>query len=113
MKKNRQQEQTTVLSGNPVSELGFTSVVSNKLREFGIKSGDEVMVLSYKTAPASADDPYLERKYALVVRVEGGEVMLPSDNNDYRAYLVDPRNFESLSDERVKTLNSDLRRQFA
>lgn len=71
----------------------YTITSDKKLKGSGLRRGDYVLVTNLKVVPIKKDDPYLQRVYAVVLKVEpDGTHLVPGDLNDYSIYLVDPRN---------------------
>lgn len=97
----------------PVDKNDFC-VVSTRKKISGstLSVGDIVMVISMQMAQEKASDPYLRRIYALVVKVEDGKVLVPKDENEYKAILMNPKNLTRLSDEDQEKYNTLLRKQY-
>lgn len=96
----------------------FCTVVSNKrLKDSGLKTGDEVYVITQRALPVKRSDPYLQRVYSVVVKVsEEGSIMLPNsegEDNGNRSIIVDPRNLEKVSEERGQQLEQKLEEDFS
>lgn len=104
----------TTVSGKIISHaVQFARVVSDKkLKEHGLKRGDMVMVMGFRTSPISKSDPYLFRKYALVAKFVDGEIQIPDEENDYQSYLLDPRSLESVSDTEQQFYEECLKSQY-
>ena len=85
----------------PIKTMDFCTVVNRrKMKGSGLDLGTTVLVVSTKPLPEKKSDPYLQRIYVVVVRVtKDGDVLIPKEDNEYRSYIVDPRNLEKLSDE--------------
>ena len=77
-------------------------VSDKKMKGSGLSRGDIVLVTGTKSVPATKKDPYSLRTYVIVVKVEDGLPCIPKDDNEHRAWVVDPRNLEKVEDE-VKT----------
>lgn len=99
----------------PVKPLDFCRVVGRKkLKGSGVELGETVYVVSLKPAPEKKSDPYLQRIYVLVLKVTPeGEVLVPKDNNDFKAILMDPRNLEVLEDKDVQHIKEKLAERYA
>lgn len=103
----------TTKAGNLIAPNDYCLVVSDKkLKGSGLKRGDLVYVGAVKPAPASKKDPYLQRIFAVVFLSDVGIVRIPKENNDYKAYLVDPRSLEKLPEEEQEVLQDHLRRHY-
>lgn len=101
-----------IVSGKLVNVNDFCLVVSaKKMKGSGLKQGDVVMVGGHKPVPISAKDPYLQRICVVVFKVDG-ELQVPREDNEYKAYLVDPRNLEILPDEEQAQLLEMLKKQY-
>ena len=95
--------------------MQFAVVVSDKrTRQIGIEKGDIVMVIGLDRAQITASDPYLERVFARVVRYVDGQVQIPNETeNDYVAYMLDPRNLEWVGDEMQSEFEKRLSEQYS
>lgn len=97
----------------PIKVNEFAVITSaKKMKRSGLSNGDVVMVAATKVAPASAKDPYLQRIYVVALRFVDNILCLPNENNDYNAYLIDPRNLERLPDEEQQQLLEMLKKQY-
>lgn len=95
---------------NPLKTMDYCRVVSDKkLKDSGLIRGDRVLITSIKPVPAKKSDPYLQRLIVVVLKVEDDKVLVPKDGNEYKAYLVDPRNLEKVSDEERAKLEESLK----
>ena len=99
---------------DPVRTLDFCRVIGRKkLKGSGLELGETVCVVSLKPAPEKKSDPYLQRLYAVVLKVTSeGDVLIPKEDNDFKAVLMDPRNLEKLSDEEVKPIQEKLAEKY-
>lgn len=98
------------LTGKPLATMDFAFVASDKkLRAHGFSKGDEVIVIAFKPVATDPSDPYTLTNYALVAKVEGNNVLLPSENNDHMVYTVDPRKLAPVTEERSLELIEALR----
>lgn len=97
----------------PIDKNDFC-VVSTRKKIAGstLSLGDVVLVIAMQMAQAKASDPYLRRVYALIVKVEDGVVLIPKDENEYKAILMDPKNLTRLSDEDQEKYNNLLKKQY-
>lgn len=87
-------------------------VNDDQLKEVGIYRGQLVMVTGLKPAPIKAGDPYLQRIFAHAILVDkDGTHRLPDNGNDYRIYLLDPRNLEKVQEVQQKELVEALIKQ--
>jgi len=84
-------------------------VNGKKMKGSGLETGDEVYVMGEKLAPATRSDPYLRRVYVLVCPVRGDNLILPTPSNDVKSVLIDPRNLETVSEERKQQLETQLK----
>ena len=84
-----------------------------KLRGSGLSRGDVLLVTGTRSVPASRRDPYLTRELIVCVRVnEDGEHYIPKQENEYKAYLIDPRNVDKVPDEAQAFLSGKLKEQY-
>lgn len=91
----------------------FCIVVSDKkLKNSGLKRGDVVMVAGVKPAPIKKSDPYLQRIFVVGLRFDGDNLQVPKEDNDFLAYLIDPRNLEKLPDEEQLILVEKINKQY-
>ena len=98
----------------PIKSMDFCVVASNKrLQGSGLEPGDIVMVSSTKVAQAKASDPYLQRIYVVVMKVVDDILQVPKEDNDYKAYLVDPRNLTKMGKEDQDRYKELLDKQYA
>jgi hypothetical protein len=96
-----------------IENMDYARVVSaKKMKGSGLERGDVVLVTGLKPSPVVRSDPYLQRIYVLVVKVVEGEHQLPNEDNDYKVYLVDPRNLEKVNEEEKDELTSQLHKQY-
>ncbi len=91
---------------------------AKKLKGSGLEVGQEVYVASLKALPVKKSDPYLQRVYAVVMKIEDGKLLMPNEfegekDNGYRSYIVDPRNLEPLGDDKVKEITSSIEEQYS
>lgn len=85
---------------DPLYAMDYAIVVEDKkMKGSGLVRGDILMVSSTKVTPVKKSDPYLQRVYVLCIRVVGDEHQVPTQDNDYKVYLVDPRNLTKITDE--------------
>lgn len=89
------------MTTTPIKSMDFCLACSNKgLKKSGINSGDVLLVVGVKPAPAKRSDPYLQRIYVVVVKVVEGIVQIPKEDNEYKAIVVDPRNLTLIEDQK-------------
>jgi hypothetical protein len=74
--------------------------------------GDVVLVTGTTLVPATHKDPYLQRTLTTVIKVEGETLLMPKEDNEHMAYLVDPRSLEKVNDEDAKRYNDNIGKQF-
>ena len=89
------------------------AVSRKKLKGSTIEVGDYVYVADVKVAPISKDDPYLQRVFVLVIKVDKdtGKHYIPNNSkpseegdDGNKIYLVDPRGLELLGEDEVKRM---------
>lgn len=100
---------------DPIKPMDFCEVVSRKgVKGSGLEVGEIVLVASTRPLPEKRSDQYLQRIYAVVLRVTNdGDVQIPKDGeNDYKSYLVDPRHLTKLSDERQEALREKIGQRY-
>lgn len=91
----------------------FALVVSSKkMKGSGLNNGDVLLISGIRPAPVSVKDPYLQRIYVIALRFINGLLQVPTDENEFKAYMVDPRNLERLPDEEQAVLTDKLRKQY-
>lgn len=109
----RAKKKGTKVTGKLPRTNDFCLIASDKkLKGSGLKRGDVVMIASFRPAPVSAKDPYLQRVFAIVFLSRDGLLQVPHDDNDYKAYLIDPRSLELLPDEEQEGMLELLRKQY-
>lgn len=97
----------------PIKVNDFVTVVSDKkMKGSGLSNGDILMIAALKVVPASKKDLYLQRIYAVGMKMVDRLLQVPSDANEFQAYLIDPRNVQRLSDEDQQTHVGYLTEQF-
>lgn len=87
-------------------------ISDKKLKDSGLKKGDTVLVSGTKVVPATKKDPYLQRVLCFVVKIVNDKVQIPTEKNDYMAYLVDPRNLEKVDEKTLKWAHQLLEDQY-
>lgn len=97
-----------------INSMDYCTIVSDKrMKDSGLFRGDTVLVTGVKAAPISKNDLYLQRIFVHVVKVEkDGTHLLPLETNDYKVYLVDPRNLQKVDEETTERLQDALKRQY-
>lgn len=96
-----------------IKSMDYATVVSDKkLKDSGLVRGDMVLVMGTKQVPATKKDPYLFRTLVTVVKVLYGLPQIPRNDNDYVAYLVDPRSLEKISEEEANKYRDMLTEQY-
>ena len=96
-----------------IGSMDFCRVVSDKkLKGSGLFMGDIVLVTGTTLVPAGKRDPYLQRTLTTVIILDGKTLLMPKDDNDEKAYLVDPRSLEKVSKEDAEIFMSYLHEQF-
>lgn len=103
----------TPLSGDLIYANDFCVVASNrKLKGSGLVAGDVVMVAAHRVAPHSKKDPYLQRIYVVVMLFKDDKLQVPGENNNYTAWVVDPRNLQKLGPLDQTLYTDKLREQY-
>lgn len=93
--------------------MDFCRIVSDKkVKGSGLRMGDLVLVTGTALVPASKKDPYLQRTLTTVIRVKGDQLLMPKQDNDEMAYLLDPRSLEKVNDKDQKTFTNNIKKQF-
>jgi len=93
--------------------MDFCRIVSDKkVKGSGLRMGDLVLVTGTSLVPASKKDPYLQRTLTTVIKVKGDQLLMPKQNNDEMAYLLDPRSLEKVNDKDQETLTDNIKKQF-
>lgn len=94
----------------------YAEIISAKLtKDSGLTIGQEVVVVGSEMLPEKRSDPYLFRKYFIVVLVDkDGQHLFPNEyegyeDNGHRAYRVNGLSLQKLSDERSKELHQVLK----
>lgn len=87
-----------------LDSMDFAIVVNDKnLQSTGLNRGQLVFVMGSRQVPAKKSDPYLSRMLVVLAKVSDSHIEIPSDTNDYKAYLADPRSLEAVAkDEQEK-----------
>lgn len=107
-------EQIDNWEAKKLGPMDYGTVVSaKKLKGSGLTSGDKVMVMGTKQVPASAKDPYITRTLLTVVKLVNDLPAIPKQENDYVAYLVDPRSLEKVSSNEHKRLSEILTSEYS
>lgn len=99
----------------PLSVMDYATIVSRKgVRGSGIEVGDTIIILSLKVLPEKRSDPYLQRIYAVVGVVRDDVHYIPSgrEDDDTKAYLIDPRCLEKESEEESLRLKGLMEAQY-
>ena len=93
--------------------MDFCWVVSDKkLKGSGLSKGDLVMVSGTRVVPATKKDPYLQRVLVVALKIEDEKIQIPSEKNDYKAYLIDPRNLSKVDEDTHKWAETVLKNQY-
>lgn len=104
---------TGMTNETPIKVNDFVTIVSaKKMKGSGLNNGDILMIAALKVAPASKKDLYLQRIYAVGMKMVNQILQVPSDTNEFQAYLIDPRNVQKLSEEDQKVHTGYLVAQF-
>ena len=90
----------------------YCSVSSRKgLKGSTLEAGDYVYVTDLRVAPVKKDDPYLQRVFVMVVKVDSttGYHEIPDNkmgenSNEHKIYMVDPRKLSVLPDDEAKRM---------
>lgn len=97
----------------PLKPMDFAYVTSNKVKGSGLVAGDKVLIAGTKVAPVKRSDPYLQRIYVVVMKIEGDKLLLPRDDNDYKVVVMDPRALEKMNEEESATYTELMIEQFS
>lgn len=94
-----------------IQPFDFAYVVKRKGEDTPLRRGDLVLVMGHTLVPASSSDPYLKRVLVAVAATENGIPLIPKNDNDYKSYILDPRNLQKVSkeeqDKLVELLSED------
>ena len=99
-----------------VEVMKFAEIISDKqLKKHGIERGNKVLVISFKEVQDSPNDPYLLRQYVLVALVnkKDNRIEIPDEDNDYKAYLIDPRHLQMLDEEGQTKYEQIIKKQYS
>lgn len=106
-------EQIDNWEGAKLGPMDYGRVVSaKKIKGSGLSMGETVMVLGTKTVPASSKDPYITRTLVTVVKLVDDLPAIPKQDNDYSAYLIDPRSLEKVVGDEETFLKSALKTHY-
>lgn len=99
---------------DPIKPMDFCDVTSRRgTKGSGLEVGETVLVASTRPLPEKRSDPYLQRIYAVVIRVtKDGDVLIPKEDNEYKSYLVDPRHLTRVSEERQEELKEAINNHY-
>lgn len=99
---------------DPIKPMDFCDVTSRRgTKGSGLEVGETVLVASTRPLPEKRSDPYLQRIYAVVIRVtKDGDVLIPKEDNEYKSYLVDPRHLTRVSEERQEELQEAINNRY-
>lgn len=94
-----------------LNDMDFAYVVRDKkLDNTPLSRGDIVLLISHKVVPSSSKDPYLLRKLFVVVGLgEDNLPLIPSNKNEHKAYLLDPRCLEKVDHDLQEQLKEKLK----
>lgn len=107
------QEQIDNWEAKKLSPMDYGRVVSGKkLKGSGLVNGDLVMVMGAKQVPASSKDPYVTRTLFTVVKMVDNLPAIPKQENDYVAYLIDPRSLEKVVGDEEAALKATLKTHY-
>ena len=107
------QEQIDNWEGAKLSPMDYGRVISaKKIKGSGLFMGEVVMVLGTKQVPASSKDPYITRTLVTVVKLVDDLPAIPKQDNDYRAYLIDPRSLEKVVGDAEASLKAALKTHY-
>jgi hypothetical protein len=97
-----------------INVMDYVYIVSaKKLKGSGLERGQIMLVTGTKSVPASTRDTYLTRELVVTIQVtQAGEHLVPKQNNEYRAYLIDPRNLSKVDEEMSEFLSTKLKEQY-
>lgn len=97
-----------------IKPMDYIKVRADKrMKESGLVRGDVLLVTGLKPAPVSKQDPYLQRVYILTIKVDkNGYHEVPNDENEFRVYLIDPRNVDLVGEKESEELAALLVKQY-
>lgn len=96
----------------PIKTMDFGRVVSNrKLKGSGLVAGDLVMVYSLSAVQAKKADPYLQRIYVTVLKVNDDGSLPGTIGQERQGILMDPRSLEKVDEETQKQLYTTFTHQ--
>lgn len=96
----------------PIKTMDFGRVSSNrKLRGSGLSAGDLVMVYAIGVAPAKKNDPYLQRVYVTVLKVDDDGTLPGVIGQERAGITLDPRNLTKVEENEQKELYANFTHQ--
>lgn len=96
-----------------IRPMDYCLVVNNrKMQGSGLVRGDTVLITGTRVVPATNKDPYLQRVYVVAIKIKDGKLLVPKDDNEYEAYMIDPRNLSKVSEEVQKSLTLQMENQY-
>lgn len=98
-----------------IKSMDYAYIRNDKqVKEVGLSRGDVVLVTGVKVAPIKKDDPYLQRVFVHVVKVneDDGYHFIPSEGNDHKIVLMDPRSLDKLGEEGQEFYKECLTKQY-
>jgi hypothetical protein len=94
---------------NIVKPMDFCRLVSRKAtKDTTLNIGEVVLVAGLKPLPEKRSDPYLQRIYAIVLRVVEDVVQIPKEDNEYVSFIIDPRGLERMSEKEQESFHEKL-----
>lgn len=98
---------------NLIKSLDICRVSSRKgLKGSTLSIGDIVQVIGTRVLPEKRSDPYLQRIYVLVIKFSEDKFLVPNDNNEHKAVLVDPRKLEKVDGETQEYYEEVIKKQY-
>jgi len=95
--------------------MDFCYVIEDKkMKGSGLSRGDIVLVTGTRVVPAGYKDPYLQRVLVVAVKLDKKAELLqmPTETNDNKAYLIDPRNLSRVNEEDQKCFEAMIEKQY-
>jgi hypothetical protein len=96
-----------------IKPMDYCYIVNDKkMKGSGLVRGETVLVTGTKVVPATGKDPYLQRIFVVAIKIEEGILLLPREDNDYQAYMIDPRNLSKVDKETQQYLTLQMLNQY-
>ena len=75
-------------AGTSIRSSQFVSVKDTEEKFPGLPGDTVFMVAGFTEAPESREDPYLFRKHAMLLRMNGDTLEVPNKNNEFSSYAI-------------------------